>query len=175
MLKYFPLMTPNAGSCWWGCASGVFLNKGGFQRGTLKRFPVQFALLSKTKDSYLLWKYQGVTHLNGQNLFGYVDGSKTAPLSTISNTLNGSNQPILIPNSEYVSWSQQDQLIPRHTDCIPLRVILSQVLGFNTSCTLWENPFVTSVTTQVNPLFLDELYGHLLAHAAKLSFSTHLF
>ena len=39
MFKYFPLMTPNAGSCWWGCASGVFLNKGGFQRGTLKRFP----------------------------------------------------------------------------------------------------------------------------------------
>ena len=77
---------------------------------TLPNHPICLTL-TKTKDNYLLWKYQGVTHLSGQNLFGYVDGSKTAPPSTISNTVTGSNQPILIPNPEYVSWSQQDQLI----------------------------------------------------------------
>ncbi|KAL0008599.1 hypothetical protein SO802_010101 [Lithocarpus litseifolius] len=58
---------------------------------------------------------------------------------------------------------------------------LEEALGCNTSHTSWEKPFVTSITTQVNPLSLDELYGHLLAHeqrleqqqsAAKLSFST---
>lgn len=43
------------------------------------------------------------------------------------------------------------------------------------------DPFVTSITTRVDPLSLDELYGHLLAHeqrleqqklAAELAFST---
>ena len=30
------------------------------------------------------------------------------------------------------------------------------------------NPFVTSVTTRVDLLSLDELYGHLLAHEQRL-------
>ena len=30
------------------------------------------------------------------------------------------------------------------------------------------DPFVTSVTTRVDPLSLDELYGHLLAHEQRL-------
>ena len=67
--------------------------------------------LTLTKDNYLLWKYQVVTHLNAQNLFDNIDGSKIAPSSTISNPIIGSNWPILIPNHEYVTWSQQDQLI----------------------------------------------------------------
>lgn len=30
------------------------------------------------------------------------------------------------------------------------------------------DPFVTSVTTQVDPLSLDEIYGHLLAHEMRI-------
>jgi hypothetical protein len=30
------------------------------------------------------------------------------------------------------------------------------------------DPFVTSVTTRVDPLSIDELYGHLLAHEMRL-------
>ena len=155
------------------------------------------------------------------------------PSSTISNPVTGSNQPILIPNPEYVAWSQQDQLILSTLIASLLESILSQVLGCNTSHTLWValecmfisqsqacvmqiqyqlatskkgnsnvidyfqrmhslgdtlatigqalldiemssyildglrteyNPFVTSVTTRVDPLSLDELYGYLLAH-----------
>ena len=75
---------------------------------TLPNHPIRLTL---TKDNYLLWKYQVVTHLNAQNLFDNIDGSKIAPSSTISNPIIGSNWPILIPNHEYVTWSQHDQLI----------------------------------------------------------------
>ena len=75
---------------------------------TLSNHPIRLTL---TKDNYLLWKYQVVTHFNAQNLFDNIDGSKIAPSSTISNPIIGSNWPILIPNHEYVTWSQQDQLI----------------------------------------------------------------
>jgi hypothetical protein len=30
------------------------------------------------------------------------------------------------------------------------------------------DPFVTAVTTRVDPLSIDELYGHLLAHEMRL-------
>lgn len=31
-----------------------------------------------------------------------------------------------------------------------------------------NDPFVTYVTTQVDPLFLDNIYGHLLAHETRV-------
>ena len=101
---------------------------------TLSNHPIRLTL---TKDNYLLWKYQVVTHLNAQNLFGYIDGSKTAPSSTISNPVTRSNQPILIPNPECVAWQQQDQLILSTLIASLSESILSQVLGCNTSRTLW--------------------------------------
>jgi len=30
------------------------------------------------------------------------------------------------------------------------------------------DPFVTSVTTRVDPLSIDELYGHILAHEMRI-------
>jgi hypothetical protein len=30
------------------------------------------------------------------------------------------------------------------------------------------DPFVTSVTTRLDPLFADEIYGHLLAHEMRI-------
>ena len=57
-----------------------------------------------TKDNYLLWKYQVVTHLNAQNVLDYVDGSKLAPPITIANVVTDTIQPILTPNPEYKTW-----------------------------------------------------------------------
>ena len=108
--------------------------------------------LTLTKDNYLLWKYQVVTHLNAQNLFGYIDGSKTTPSSTISNLVTGSNQPIFIPNPEYVAWQQQDQLILSTLITSLSKSILSQVLGYNTSRTLWvalERMFISQSRAHV--------------------------
>ena len=108
--------------------------------------------LTLTKDNYLLWKYQVVTHLNAQNLFGYIDGSKTTPFSTISNLVTGSNQPIFIPNPEYVAWQQQDQLILSTLITSLSKSILSQVLGYNTSRTLWvalERMFISQSRAHV--------------------------
>ena len=90
-----------------------------------------------TKDNYLLWKYQVVTHLNAQNVLDYVDGSKLAPPITIANVVTDTIQPILTPNPEYKTWVQYDQVILSMLIASLSKPILAQVLGYSTSRALW--------------------------------------
>uniref|UniRef100_A0A2N9F0L7 Reverse transcriptase Ty1/copia-type domain-containing protein n=1 Tax=Fagus sylvatica TaxID=28930 RepID=A0A2N9F0L7_FAGSY len=42
-----------------------------------------------TRDNYLLWKAQIVPYLKGQHLFGFLDGSRLAPLPVLTTTADG--------------------------------------------------------------------------------------
>lgn len=55
-------------------------------------------------NNYLLWKNQISLVLNGQNLFGYLDGSIKPLTPLIAN-----DQGTMVANSKYVEWYQQDQ------------------------------------------------------------------
>ena len=39
-----------------------------------------------TRENYLLWKAQIVPYLRDQHLYGFLDGSRSVPSSTITNT-----------------------------------------------------------------------------------------
>jgi hypothetical protein len=61
------------------------------------------------RDNYLLWKAQIVPYLRGQHLFGFLDGSRPAPLQTI--TVTAADVSTLQPNPDYHTWLVQDQMI----------------------------------------------------------------
>ena len=54
------------------------------------------------RDNYLLWKAQIVPYLRGQDLFGFLDGSRPAP--TASATDISTSQP----DAAYQAWLVQD-------------------------------------------------------------------
>jgi SLT domain-containing protein len=61
-----------------------------------------------TWDNYLLWKAQIVPYLKGQHLFGFLDGSRLAPLPVLTTATDGAAQ--VIPNPEFHQWHLQDQM-----------------------------------------------------------------
>lgn len=71
--------------------------------------PHPFISIKLTRDNYLLWRAQIVPYLKGTHLFGYVDGSLSAPPTHIPTTEN--DQLRTIPNPAFHSWHLQDQLI----------------------------------------------------------------
>ena len=60
-------------------------------------------------ENYLLWKAQIVPYLRGQHLFGFLDGSRPAPLQTL--TVTAADIPTSQPNPDYHTWLVQDQMI----------------------------------------------------------------
>jgi hypothetical protein len=60
-----------------------------------------------TRTNFLLWKAQVVPNLTGANLFGYLDGTITAPPEKIiEGTGDAAHQ---VPNPAYATWRQIDQ------------------------------------------------------------------
>uniref|UniRef100_A0A2N9IZQ3 Retrotransposon Copia-like N-terminal domain-containing protein n=1 Tax=Fagus sylvatica TaxID=28930 RepID=A0A2N9IZQ3_FAGSY len=62
-----------------------------------------------TRDNYLLWKAQIVPYLRGQHLYGFIDGTKPAPVSSL--TVPDSGTIAALPNPEFYIWHTQDQMI----------------------------------------------------------------
>uniref|UniRef100_A0A2N9H277 Retrotransposon Copia-like N-terminal domain-containing protein n=1 Tax=Fagus sylvatica TaxID=28930 RepID=A0A2N9H277_FAGSY len=62
-----------------------------------------------TRDNYLLWKAQIVSYLRGQHLFGFLDGSRLAPLQSLTITTDGTSK--LQPNPDFQAWLVQNQMI----------------------------------------------------------------
>ncbi|KAA8546242.1 hypothetical protein F0562_003019 [Nyssa sinensis] len=134
-----------------------------------------FISIKLSRDNYLLWRAQIVPYLKGTHLFGYVDGTLPAPPTHISSTEN--NQAHSLPNPAFHSWHLQDQLILSALISSLTEIFLSHVVKCTTSRDVWlalerlgpdYDSFVTSVTTRVEPLSLEDLYGHLLAHEKRL-------
>uniref|UniRef100_A0A2N9J2W9 Retrotransposon Copia-like N-terminal domain-containing protein n=1 Tax=Fagus sylvatica TaxID=28930 RepID=A0A2N9J2W9_FAGSY len=62
-----------------------------------------------THDNYLLWKAQIVPYLRGQHLYGFIDGTKPAPASSLA--VPDSGTTAALPNPEFYTWHTQDQMI----------------------------------------------------------------
>ena len=86
-----------------------------------------------TRENYLLWRAQTLPHFLGAGLYGYLDGSITAPekLAVVKDK-DGKDQTI--QNPAYDAWIRQDQQVLGHI----LKNLSSDVrcLHLNCSCTL---------------------------------------
>jgi hypothetical protein len=60
-----------------------------------------------TQENYLLWQFLMVPFLEGQNLFGYVDGTLSQPPKLIPDNTSG----LLVTNPAYLPWYHQDRMI----------------------------------------------------------------
>ena len=86
-------------------------------------------------DNYLLWKAQIVPYLRGQHLFGFLDGSRPAPLQTI--TVSAADVSTLQPNPNYHTWLVQDQMILSALISSLTENILAYVVRCTTSREVW--------------------------------------
>jgi hypothetical protein len=85
------------------------------------------------QDNYILWQFLMVPFLEGQNLFGYVNGTTPRPPQLVPNTTSG----LLVANPSYQSWYHQDQMI-FSTIISTLSVeALPHVIGLTTSREVW--------------------------------------
>uniref|UniRef100_A0A2N9J1E7 Uncharacterized protein n=1 Tax=Fagus sylvatica TaxID=28930 RepID=A0A2N9J1E7_FAGSY len=121
-----------------------------------------------TWDNYLLWKAQIVPYLKGQHLFGFLDGSRLAPLPVLTTATDGAAQ--VIPNPEFHQWHLQDQMPLSALISSLSENILAHVVRCVTACLGSEyDSLVTSVQTCADPLSIEDLYGHLLTHEIRLA------
>ncbi|PRQ49673.1 putative RNA-directed DNA polymerase [Rosa chinensis] len=91
-----------------------------------------------TETNYLVWLFQLKPFLNGNNLWGYIDGSKSAPAPTIMSTPSDTQQATPIPNPEYKKWFQQDQLIVSILTTTLTENIAQLTIGFETAKDIWD-------------------------------------
>jgi hypothetical protein len=85
-----------------------------------------------TQDNYILWQFLMVPFLEGQNLFGYVDGTNPRPhppWAEIPNTTFG----LLVANPGYQTWYYQDRMIFRAIISMLSVEALPHVIGFSMS------------------------------------------
>ena len=100
---------------------------------TATHLPVVHRLVTikLTRENYLLWKAQIVPYLQGQHLFGFLDGSRPAP----SSYLDGSSPPE--PNPAHQAWLIQDQMILSALISSLSENILAYVVKCTTSRDVW--------------------------------------
>ena len=88
-----------------------------------------------TRDNYLLWKAQIVPYLKGQHLFGFLDGTRLAPLPVLTSTADGAAQ--IIPNPEFQQWHLQDQMLLSALISSLSETILAHVVRCATARDVW--------------------------------------
>jgi Reverse transcriptase (RNA-dependent DNA polymerase)/gag-polypeptide of LTR copia-type/GAG-pre-integrase domain len=84
-------------------------------------------------ENFLLWKSQVLPVLKGHGLAGFLDGSRSAPSETTTNTAG-----TLVPNPEFEAWQQQDQLILAWIFSSISPSILSQIVRCQTTAAVWS-------------------------------------
>uniref|UniRef100_A0A2N9HGH7 CCHC-type domain-containing protein n=1 Tax=Fagus sylvatica TaxID=28930 RepID=A0A2N9HGH7_FAGSY len=89
-----------------------------------------------TQDNYLLWKAQIVPYLKGQHLFGFLDGTRLAPLPVLTTTADGAAQ--VIPNPEFQQWHLQDQMLLSALISSLSETILAHVVKCATARDVWQ-------------------------------------
>ena len=89
-----------------------------------------------TRENYLLWKAQIVPYLRGQHLYGFLDGSRPAPTSTITITSSAATQ--VLPNSNLLqAWKTQEQMILSALISSLSETVLAYVVNCCTSRDIW--------------------------------------
>jgi gag-polypeptide of LTR copia-type len=106
--------------------------------------PIQFTHQIHTslhQENFLLWKSQVFPVLRGHGLLGFLDDTKPAPPTNLTNA-----QGIFQTNPAYEPWVQQDQLILAWIFSSISPSILNQVVRCETSAQVWStlNQFYSS-------------------------------
>jgi len=86
-----------------------------------------------TQENYILWQFLMVSFLEGQNLFGYVDGTLPQPSKLIPNRASG----LLVTNPAYLPWYHQDRMIFSAIISTLSVETLPHVIGLSTSRDIW--------------------------------------
>jgi hypothetical protein len=86
-----------------------------------------------TQENYLLWQFLMVPFLEGQNLFGYVDGTLPQPPKLIPDSTSG----LLVTNPAYLPWYHQDRMIFSAIISTLSVETLPHVIGLSTSREIW--------------------------------------
>ncbi|GAV70364.1 UBN2 domain-containing protein, partial [Cephalotus follicularis] len=93
-----------------------------------------FITIKLTHTNFLLWKTQLTPILNTYNLFDLVNGHEICPSPTIPSSLNSTTT---VPNPNYLSWCQRDQLVLSWINASLSESILPLVIGKHTSADAW--------------------------------------
>jgi hypothetical protein len=86
------------------------------------------------RDNYLLWKAQIVPYLRGQHLYGFIDGTKPAPSSSVT---AHTSDTAAVPNPEFYTWHTQDQMILSALISSLSETVLAHVVKCTTSRAVW--------------------------------------
>jgi len=86
-----------------------------------------------TQENYILWRFLMVPFLEGQNLFGHVDGSTPRPPQLVPDTTSS----LLIANPGYQTWYHQDRMIFSAIISTLSVEALPHVIGLSTSREVW--------------------------------------
>ncbi|XP_071683216.1 uncharacterized protein [Lolium perenne] len=87
------------------------------------------------RTNYLLWRTQVVPNIAGQGWYGFLDGSCTAPPSTI--TTGTGDAAVTQPNPAYANWWYTDQRILGILLGSMSEEILGQMVGRHTASAVW--------------------------------------
>uniref|UniRef100_A0A2N9F3N8 Retrotransposon gag domain-containing protein n=1 Tax=Fagus sylvatica TaxID=28930 RepID=A0A2N9F3N8_FAGSY len=79
---------------------------------------------------------QIVPYLKGQHLFGFLDGTRLAPLPVLTTTADGAAQ--VIPNPEFQQWHLQDQMLLSALISSLSETILAHVVKCATARDVWQ-------------------------------------
>ena len=93
---------------------------------------IHMITIKLSSKNYLLWRSQITPILACQNLLGFVDGSKSAPSITNTNTTGQS-----VPNPAYETWRIQDQRLLSLILSSLTEESMAEVIGCSTSRAVW--------------------------------------
>ncbi|EYU33085.1 hypothetical protein MIMGU_mgv1a022287mg, partial [Erythranthe guttata] len=111
--------------------------------------PSQILSLKLSDDNYMLWKAQLLPFLRGHNLYGFVDGSFSAP-----EVFDEMSQP----NPAYSVWHQNDQSVMSLLISSLSESVMAHVLEATTSREVWqilEDMFSANSQARVMQLFFQ--------------------
>jgi hypothetical protein len=86
-----------------------------------------------TQDNYILWQFLMVPFLEGQNQFGYIDGTTPRPPQLLPDPTSG----LLVANPSNHSWYHQDRMIFSAIISTLSVETLPHVIGLTTSREVW--------------------------------------
>jgi len=119
-----------------------------------------------TQENYILWQFLMVPFLEGQNLFGYVDGTIPPPPKMIPNQISNA----LVPNPTFQTWYHQDRMIFSALISTLSVETLPHVFGLSTSHSVWVTlETLFSAQSQSRILQLEQQLSNLKKSAQSIS------
>ncbi|XP_014490613.1 uncharacterized protein LOC106753324 [Vigna radiata var. radiata] len=86
-----------------------------------------------TSTNFILWRRQLLPLLEGQALYGHIDGLIITPPAKLP-TADGS---LMAPNPTFITWKQQDQRLVSLLQASLTEETLAEVLHFDTTQQIW--------------------------------------